>query len=70
MHGHLETQPIGRNAETKELDEAAFPIRGDPGFGPARLTELAGQATAATALMPRRELPEFPPVAVRTFSHG
>jgi hypothetical protein len=34
MHGQLETQPIGRNAEREELDQAAFPVRGDPGFGP------------------------------------
>jgi hypothetical protein len=53
MNRYLEAQTICRNAKTEEFYQATFPIRGDPGLGPSRLTELPGQTAAATALLPR-----------------
>jgi hypothetical protein len=49
VHGRLEAQTIRRYAEAKERYQAAFPIRGNPGLGPSRLTEPSGQAADAAA---------------------
>ena len=69
IQGYLESQSINGNSQTKELHETAFPIRRYPGFVPQLFFKLSGQSTLATSLLPRRKLPEFSPLAARTFIH-